>query len=70
MKKLNLIDLLKLKQRDRIFYYGMKHGKVFPYPDQLFDRLRPFNVGGFPASILFYIYFEIYHIIDVNYQND
>lgn len=54
MKKLNLIDLLKLKQRDRIFYYGMKHGKVFPYPDQLFERLRPFNVGGFPASILLF----------------
>jgi len=54
MSKLSLLNQLKLKQKDRMFYYGMKHGKVFPYPDQLFDRLRPYNVGGFPASILLF----------------
>jgi len=34
-----------------MIYYGFRHNKIFPYPDELFDRLRPYNFGGFPASI-------------------
>ncbi|MBQ9790071.1 MAG: hypothetical protein IJW24_00565 [Clostridia bacterium] len=34
--------------------YGFKHKLVFPYPDGLFDRLRPFALGGLPASILLF----------------
>jgi len=32
--------------------YGMNHGLVYPYSDWLFDRLRPYSYGGFPASIM------------------
>ena len=31
---------------------GIKRKKVHFYPDMLFDRLRPYCVGGIPASIM------------------
>ena len=42
----------KLKKRDKMLVYGLKNKLVFPYPDILFDYLRPYCVGGFPASIM------------------
>ena len=53
-QELSLLDKLKLKHIDRMHYYGLKHNRIFPYPDQLFDLLRPYNMGGFPASILLF----------------
>ncbi len=38
-----------------MIFYGWKHKLVFPYPDVLFDYLRPYSVGGFPCSIMFFI---------------
>ena len=38
----------------RMLTWGAKHNKVFPYPTGLFDALRPFCVGGFPASIMLF----------------
>lgn len=35
--------------------YGIKHKLIFTYPDILFDRLRPYHVGGLPASIMLFI---------------
>lgn len=35
--------------------YGIKHKLIFTYPDALFDRLRPYQIGGFPASIMLFI---------------
>ncbi|MBE5735201.1 MAG: hypothetical protein E7361_02005 [Clostridiales bacterium] len=52
---LSIIDRSKLKLRDFMMDYGVKHGKIFPYPDELFDRLRPYNFGGFPASITLFV---------------
>ncbi len=34
--------------------YGFKYKLVFPYPDELFDALRPFSLGGLPASIVLF----------------
>lgn len=53
--KLNKNQLKKLKKMDEMLIWGLKHKKVFPYPDALFDRLRPYCVGGFPASIMLFI---------------
>lgn len=38
----------------RALTWGFKHKQVFPYPKELFDALRPFCVGGFPASIMLF----------------
>jgi len=54
MKKTNIIDKIKLKKMEMMLYYGLTHKQAFMYPDELFERLRPFNVGGFPASILLF----------------
>lgn len=43
------------KRQKKMLLYGIKHKLVFTYPDVLFDRLRPYQVGGFPASILLFI---------------
>lgn len=42
-------------RKNKLLYYGLKNKLIFPYPDALFDRLRPYNVGGIPASIMLHI---------------
>lgn len=44
-----------LKNRDRLLVKGMKKGLVHRYPDILFDYLRPYSLGGMPASIVLFI---------------
>lgn len=34
---------------------GLKEGKIFVFPDVLFDYLRPYSFGGLPVSILLFI---------------
>lgn len=41
----------KLARHNRWLIWGFKHKLVFQYPESLFDALRPYNLGGFPASI-------------------
>lgn len=41
----------KLARMNKMLMWGLKHKYVFPYPNELFDALRPYNLGGFPASI-------------------
>jgi len=43
------------KKHTKQLVWGFKHKLVFPYPDSLFDHLRPFCVGGFPASIMLFV---------------
>ncbi len=40
------------KRRDEALSQGARDGKVFPYPKELIDRLRPYHYGGMPLSIL------------------
>jgi len=40
------------KKQNKFLIKGFMTGKIFPYPDWLFDRLRPYNVAGFPASLM------------------
>ena len=48
-------DLKKFeKKHTKMLVYGFKHGLVFPYPDALFDALRPYSLGGIPASIVLF----------------
>ncbi len=48
-------QILKLKEREDKLYWGLENGKVYPYPNALFNRLRPFCVGGLPASINLFV---------------
>lgn len=43
------------KKHAKMIHKGLLAKKVFPYPQELFDRLRPFCVGGFPASIMLFV---------------
>lgn len=56
MKKLdeNQLRIFEKKHYEAIIN-GMKHKLVFTYPNALFDRLRPYEVGGLPASIMLFI---------------
>lgn len=54
-QSLNEKQLKKLKKMDRALIWGLKHKKVFPYPDALFDRLRPYSWGGLPVSITLFV---------------
>lgn len=54
-QNLNQTQLKKLKNMDKQLIWGLKHKKVFPYPDALFDRLRPYSWGGFPVSIALFV---------------
>ncbi len=42
----------KLKKIQDKLLWGWKHKKVFTYPSALIDALRPYHVGGMPASIM------------------
>ena len=42
----------KIKKLHSKLIWGSKHKKVYPYPNALIDRLRPYQVAGMPASIL------------------
>ena len=55
MRKLSAEDIKKLKERDELIFNGLENKKVFPYPSALFDALRPYDVGGFPASIMLFV---------------
>ncbi len=55
MEELTKKQRRKLKKRDEMLVYGLKHKLIFPYPDILFDYLRPYCVGGFPCSIMLFI---------------
>lgn len=48
-------QLKNLKKMDNMLVWGLKNKKVFPYPDELFDRLRPYSWGGFPVSIALFV---------------
>ena len=53
MKKVTTEQQKAFKQKQtEMIYKGLKNHKVFTYPQQLFDRLRPFSFGGFPVSIM------------------
>ncbi len=51
----NIINIIFQEKRNRDIAKGLKSGKVFPYPMNLIDRLRPFHYGGFPLSIMMMI---------------
>lgn len=42
------------KRHTKMLVYGFKHNLVFPYPDKLFNALRPYCLGGLPASIVLF----------------
>lgn len=39
----------------KMLIYGIKNKKIFPYSDLVFNKLRPYQIGGMPASILLFI---------------
>ena len=57
----NTLDNLNNRQKAKLdkinekTVWGIMNKKVFPYPDELFDALRPYSVAGFPASIMVHI---------------
>lgn len=55
MSKITEKNMKKLNRHHKLIEFGLKHKLVYPYSDWLFDRLRPFNVAGFPASIMLLI---------------
>ncbi len=42
------------KKHTKYLVHGFKNKLVFPYPDVLFNALRPFQLGGLPASIVLF----------------
>ena len=42
-------------KHNKMLIYGIKNQKVFPYSDLVFNRLRPYQIGGMPVSILLFI---------------
>lgn len=54
-KTLNKKQLAQIKKMDKMLIWGLKNRKVYPYPDELFDALRPYSVAGFPASIMLFV---------------
>lgn len=42
-------------KHNKMLIYGIKNKKVFPYSDLVFNKLRPYQIGGMPASILLFI---------------
>lgn len=54
-EKLTQEQIKKLKKRDKYLIKGAKKGLLFHYPDFIFDRLRPYCIGGMPASIVLFI---------------
>lgn len=48
-------DLKKFqKKHTKMLVYGFKHKLVFPYPNELFNALRPYSLGGLPACIVLF----------------
>jgi len=52
---LTLKQKWQIKRHDRLFKQGVSKGDIIPYPDAIFENLRPYNFGGIPASILLFI---------------
>lgn len=52
---LNIGKSIKLSKRNAQLLHGVKKGLIIPYPDSLFDRLRPYHLAGFPASIALFV---------------
>ena len=44
-------DLHQKKHRF-LLLYGLSHGLIFPYDDELIERLRKVSYGGIPASVI------------------
>ena len=45
----------KLRKRNRLLRRGLINGKIKPYPKDYFERLRPYQIGGFPVSLMLLI---------------
>lgn len=43
------------RKHNKMLINGIKKKLIFTYPDALFDRLRPYQIGGVPASIILFI---------------
>jgi len=58
MKEKNNLTLqqqLKLAKQQNLLSKGIKKKLITPYPDYIFDHLRPYSIGGIPASILLFV---------------
>lgn len=55
MKNIEKVKERYSKQKNKKISQGYKKGLIHTYPDALFDRLRPYSVGGFPASIMLFV---------------
>lgn len=54
MSENRVFDESKWNERNKKLLWGMDNGYVFMYSDALFDRLRPYNFGGLPLSIMLF----------------
>ena len=43
---------LHQKRYKMLLIYGLQHGLIFPYDDELIGKLRNVYYGGIPASII------------------
>lgn len=43
---------LHQKKYEMLLIYGLQHGLIFPYDDELIEKLRNVYYGGIPASII------------------
>lgn len=55
MKILDRKAKRKLAKHDKMLIHGLKNRLIFPYPDALFDRLRPYHLAGMPVSTMMLI---------------
>ena len=55
MENLNEKQQARLAEINDKIIWGLKNKKVFLYPDVLFDRLRPYSIGGLPISIMLFV---------------
>ena len=55
MKIIDIIAKQKLAKQNKMLIHGLKNGLIFPYPDALFDKLRPYHLAGLPISIMLLI---------------
>ena len=54
-QKLSLKEKWEQFNHDRLTKRGLLNGDILPYPDEVFENLRPYNCGGVPASIILFI---------------
>lgn len=54
-KILTTEQIEKLKEKEQKLFWGLENGKVYPYPNALFNRLRPYSIGGLPATIMLFV---------------